>query len=88
VPRVPGLLVTHDDAAPDPEKSGAEAAFFSSLLGHTSTTMTFGHYVRQEAADGARIRRVDAILSGPPQVERPTAVETGSAESASRARSD
>jgi ribosomal protein S18 acetylase RimI-like enzyme len=27
-----GRIVTHDDATPDPEKSGAGAAFFSSLL--------------------------------------------------------
>jgi hypothetical protein len=32
VPRAPAASLLHDDAAPESEKSGAEAAFFSSLL--------------------------------------------------------
>jgi hypothetical protein len=35
------------------------------VLGHTSTKMTLGHYITEQAATDARVAAVDASLSLP-----------------------
>ena len=64
VPRVcvHGLRGTHASLA---VSGGASVEAVARVLGHTSTKMTLGHYVTEEAATAARVAAVDASLSLP-----------------------
>lgn len=61
VPRVciHGLRGTHASLA---VSGGASVEAVARALGHTSTKMTLGHYVSDDAATGARLAAVDASL--------------------------
>lgn len=71
-----GLRGTHSSIATE---AGETARALAAALGHTSTAMTLGHYVKRSSADGARIRRVGEVLSDAVAVETPEAktVSTG-----------
>ena len=64
VPRVcvHGLRGTHASLA---VSGGASVEAVARVLGHTSTKMTLGHYITEEAATAARVAAVDASLSLP-----------------------
>ena len=64
VPRVcvHGLRGTHASLA---VSGGASVEAVARVLGHTSTKMTLGHYVSEEAATAARVAAVEAQLSVP-----------------------
>ncbi len=72
VPRVcvHGLRGTHASLA---VSGGASVEAVARVLGHTSTKMTLGHYVTEEAATAARVAAVDASLSLPNHSEAPMA---------------
>ena len=62
VPRVcvHGLRGTHASLA---VSGGASVEAVARVLGHTSTKMTLGHYITEEAATAARVAAVDASLT-------------------------
>ena len=62
VPRVcvHGLRGTHASLA---VSGGASVEAVARVLGHTSTKMTLGHYITEEAATAARVAAVDASLA-------------------------
>ena len=64
VPRVcvHGLRGTHASLA---VSGGASVEAVARVLGHTSTKMTLGHYITEEAATAARVAAVDANLASP-----------------------
>ncbi len=64
VPRVcvHGLRGTHASLA---VSGGASVEAVARVLGHTSTKMTLGHYVTEEAATAARVAAVEAQLNVP-----------------------
>ena len=64
VPRVcvHGLRGTHASLA---VSGGASVEAVARVLGHTSTKMTLGHYVTEQAAADARVAAVEASLSLP-----------------------
>lgn len=64
VPRVcvHGLRGTHASLA---VSGGASVEAVARVLGHTSTKMTLGHYISEEAATAARVAAVEASLSVP-----------------------
>jgi len=70
VPRVcvHGLRGTHASLA---VSGGASVEAVARVLGHTSTKMTLGHYITEEAATAARVAAVDASLSLPNHSEAP-----------------